>query len=60
MAPHSLLQIPVNLGVGLGRKSSRRFDNTTDSHCRWRRDTWFANAMGEERSRFTAREQLRC
>jgi ER-bound oxygenase mpaB/B'/Rubber oxygenase, catalytic domain len=58
-ALHPALQIPVNLGIGLGRKSSRRFDNVMDSYCRWRRETWWTNEMGKERSRFTAREQFR-
>jgi hypothetical protein len=58
-ALHPALQVPINLGIGLGRKSSRRFDTVMDSYCRWRRETWWANEMGKQRSRFTAREQFR-
>jgi hypothetical protein len=58
-ALHPLLQIPFNLGVGLGRKSSRRFDTAMDRYCRWRREAWFANEMGTAHGRFAAREQFR-
>jgi hypothetical protein len=58
-ALHPVFQIPVNLGIGLARKSSRRVDNAMDTYSRWRREKWFANEMGQERSRFTAREQFR-
>jgi hypothetical protein len=56
---HPALQIPVNLAIGLGRKSSHRFDAAMDRYSRWRRETWWTNEMGKERSRFTAREQFR-
>jgi hypothetical protein len=56
---HPALQIPVNFGIGLGRKSSRRFDTVMDGCCRWRRETWWTNGMGQQRARFAAREQFR-
>jgi hypothetical protein len=58
-ALHPALQIPVNLGLGLGRKSSRRVDAAMDRYSRWRRETWWTNEMGKQRSRFTAREEFR-
>jgi hypothetical protein len=58
-ALHPVAQIPINLGLGLGRKSSGRFDSAMDHYCRWRRETWFANEMGGDRGAFSAREQFR-
>jgi hypothetical protein len=54
-----ILQVPVNLAVGIGRKISPRFDSTMDRYCRWRRQTWWTNEMGVQKSRFAAREEFR-
>lgn len=58
-ALHPVLQAPVNLTLGLGRKANSRIDASMDRYWRWRRETWFANEMGAENSRFSAREQFR-
>jgi hypothetical protein len=58
-ALHPLLQIPLNLGIGLGRRASSRFDAAMDKYARWRRETWWTNEMGKQRGKFAAREQFR-
>jgi hypothetical protein len=59
-ALHPLAQgPPVNFTASTLARHSNTADGLLDRYQRWRRETWWRNAMGDKQSHFEAAEQFR-
>ncbi|MGW6697405.1 oxygenase MpaB family protein [Nocardia sp. NPDC055049] len=57
-ALHPLVQFPIVFTVETVRRRSRRVDDLVDRYARFRREAWWRNEMGEDRSRFEPVQQF--